>query len=123
MNKTKISKSDFCIFEKKHNLRVVLKNNFMTVGDSTVFVQKPYTVLWLDGKFWLWKKNRFSLVFDVIFSFWFLLLGVSNKCQYNMENVANAPAYLTKILFWQSENSNSSNIAILVQITKNFVPS
>ena len=90
----------------------------MTVGDSTVFVQKPYTVLWLDGKFWLWEKNRFSSVFDVIFSFWFLLLGVSNKCQYNMENVANAPAYLTKILFWQSENSNSNNIAILVQITR-----
>jgi hypothetical protein len=43
------------------------------------------------------KKNRFSSVFDVILSFWFLLLGVSNKCQYNMENVANAPAYWTKI--------------------------
>ena len=47
MNKTKISKSDFCIFEKKRkeNMTCALKNNFMTVDDSTVFVQKPYTVL------------------------------------------------------------------------------
>ena len=99
MNKTKISKSDFWYLRKKRkeNITCALKNNFMTVDDSTVFVQKPYTVLWLDGKFWLWKKNRFSSVFDVIFSFWFLLLGVSNKCQYDMENVANAPAYWTKI--------------------------
>ncbi len=41
MNKTKISKSDFYIFKKrKENITCALKNNFMTVDDSTVFVQK-----------------------------------------------------------------------------------
>ena len=123
--KQKFRKATFVYLRKrKENITCALfwRITFMTVDNSTVFDQKPYTALWLVGKFWLWK-NRFSPVYDVTSNIWLFVNGVLNKCQYNMENISNAHAYWTKIswsnnLFDKLKNLNSKNIAILVQITR-----
>jgi hypothetical protein len=75
--------------KRKENITCALfwKITFMTVDDSTVFVQKPHTALWLDGKFLGFEKIDFSPVYDVTSNFGF-------KCYYYMENVVNAHAYL-----------------------------